>query len=464
MWILISIAGFVLGILLALLPLFLILIAGEYLLARVNFGRLPRFLLLLVKGLRRNPLRTSLTYLAAFVLVAIVTIVWSALYVLDRFMQERAKEIKVVVSEKWQANGAMPFGYARPLCEGAADASRSGDIRPDDAMTWQFYLGTVDAEKRTRESLVFLIALEPSKAATLMDRVMDDVPQQSQQQSGPKLAQAQDFLAALSRMEQNKRGAILGRKVLDQLNKRVGDRIKLTGINYKDLDLEFEIVGAFPKGRYNDTAIMNRDYFNDALDVYPKTHAGQKHPLADRSLNLVVLQVSDLYAYDRVTGQIDSCGLFENPAVKCETLAAYAVAELNSYKDIIWGMRWLLSPAILVTLAVVITTSISISLRERRKEIAVLKVLGYRPAQVLALVLGEAILIGAMSGILSSVITYQAINRLLDNADSVLPVYIPDAALYWGPVVGALTGLAGSFVPAWTACRVQVSEVFARVG
>jgi putative ABC transport system permease protein len=462
MWIAVSII--VLAPLLAVAPLFVILRGSEYVLTRISFGRAPRFLLIAVKSLARNPLRTSLTYLAAFLLVAIVTIVWSAIYVLDRFMQAKANDIKVVITEKWQANGAMPFAYARPLCEGAADPSNPEAVRPDDGMTWQFYFGTVDPEKKTRESLVAFIAIEPSKAATLMDRILDDVPQESSQQSGPKLSHAQDFMAALSRLESNKRGAILGRKVLSQLNKRVGERIKVTGINYKDLDLEFEIVGEFPAGRYNDTAIMNRDYLNDALDVYPRTHSGQKHPLADRSLNFVILQVSDLPAYDSVTGQIDSSGLFENPAVKCETLAAYAVTQLDSYRDIIWGMRWLLSPAILVTLAVVIATSLSISLRERRTEIAVLKVLGYQPAHVLALVLGEAAILGALGGCLSSIVVYQTVNRLMDNSDSFLPVYIPHAAFYWGPVVGALTGLAGSFIPAWTACKVQISQVFARVG
>jgi putative ABC transport system permease protein len=169
-------------------------------------------------------------------------------------------------------------------------------------------------------------------------------------------------------------------------------------------------------------------------------------------------------SYSRVTEQIDSSGLFQNPAVKCETLSAYAVTQLDSFRDIIWGMRWLLSPAILITLALVITNSVSIGLRERRKEIAVLKVLGYRPGQVLSLILGEAALIGALSGILSSMLVYQVVNHLMHNDDAVLPVYIPESAFYWGPIVGALTGIAGSLIPAWTACKVQVSAVFARVG
>ena len=92
-----------------------------------------------------------------------------------------------------------------------------------------------------------------------------------------------------------------------------------------------------------------------------------------------------------------------------------------------------------------------------------LKVLGYRPRQILSIVLGEAMLLGALSGFLSTVLVYQAVNRLKNNNDAVLPVYIPDRALWWGPAIGVATGLVGSLVPAWGACRVRVSEVFARV-
>ena len=457
------IAAVVLVAFLALAPLFGILVGAEFLLCHVHLGRISRFPLLVVKSVRRNPLRTSLSYLAAFVLVAVVTMVWSALYVLDHMTEGKARDIKLIVSEKWQDNSEMPFGYARPLSEGGAAASRPDAARPDDAMTWQFYAGTLDPQKRTRESLIFFFAVEPRKVATLMDRVFLEVPQESRQQAGPKLAEAKQFLAAIAVMEKNKRGVIIGRKLLGTLNKQVGERMKVSGINYKDLDLEVEIVGMFPDGRYNDMAVMHRDYLNDALDVYPKTHGGQPHPMAKRSLNFVVLQVSDLERYSRVTEQIDSSGMFQNPGVKCQTLAAYAVTQLDSFRDILWAMRWLLSPAILVTMALVIANSIGISMRERRKEIAVLKVLGYRPRQILSIVLGEAMLLGALSGFLSTVLVYQAVNRLMNNNDAVLPVYIPDRALWWGPAIGVATGLVGSLVPAWGACRVRVSEVFARV-
>jgi putative ABC transport system permease protein len=443
--------------------LFLSFVATELLFRKIDLGRRWRLSALLVKNLRRNPLRTSLTYLASFVLVAVVTIVWSALYVLDHLIVSKARDIKVVMSEKWEANGRMPLAYARPLCEGAADPARGQCVRPQDAMTWQFYLGTVDPEKQTRESMVFVIAIEPQKAATLMDKIFDDVPQESKQQRGQKLAEVTEFMDDIKKMEQNKHGIILGRKQLKSLGRRVGDRMKITGINYKDIDLEFDIVGTFPPGRYDDTAIMNRDYFNDALDVYPRTHHGAKHPRGDRILNLVVAQVADLDACSRMTNQVETSGLFRNPAVKCETLSAYAVNQLESFRDIMWAMRWVLSPAILVTMALVMANGMGISVRQRQPEIAVLKVLGYRPVQVLCIVLGEAALLGALSGFLSALIVYEGVNWLMDNTDSILPVYVPEIALAWGPAVGLLTGLVGSLAPAWSACRVQVTRVFNRV-
>ena len=80
------------------------------------------------------------------------------------------------------------------------------------------------------------------------------------------------------------------------------------------------------------------------------------------------------------------------PAVKCETLSSGVASFIEPYKDLLFGVRWLLSPAILAALSLVIANAISISVRERRTEMAVLKVLGFTPLQLLLLVLSEAAL------------------------------------------------------------------------
>src|SRR5438132_5503031 len=142
----------------ALAPLFLLLFAGEFALNRQPFGRLGRFLLITLKSLRRNLLRTSLTYLATFVLVVVVVMIWSVLYFLGELTSEKSRDVKIIVTEKYQAASAMPFSYARPLSEGAARSRDKypDDARPQDSMTWQCYVGTLDSANKTRVDLVFI--------------------------------------------------------------------------------------------------------------------------------------------------------------------------------------------------------------------------------------------------------------------------------------------------------------------
>ena len=324
-------------------------------------------------------------------------------------------------------------------------------------MTWQFYGGTVDPEKFSRDSLIFGIACEPAKIPTMLDG-LESLPRE----------QERELQEAVARLAANRQGVILGRNHLEALNKRVGERFTLYGIsNFKDINLEFEIVGSFPPGRYDSLAAFQRDYYNNELDAYARRNNGRKHPLADRSLNLVWLKLSDTAAFSRVVGQIESSPDYASPAVKCETASSGIAAFLDAFRDLIWGMRWLLAPACLVTLSLIISNAISISVRERRLELAVLKVLGFRPRQILLLVLSESLLLGCFSGLASAGLTYIAVNWWLEGLKFPIAFFdaffIPPEALVWGVCVGGAAALAGSIAPAWSACRVKVADVFAKV-
>jgi putative ABC transport system permease protein len=454
-----TVAGVIVFAFLALVPFFLFLLGGQQLLERFSLGVGSRYLLLAVKSLRRNLLRTALTYLAVFVLVIVVVMVWSVLHYLDGLMTEKTSNIKAIVTDKWAAPSQMPFAYADRLSQGAA--ADPGDARPLDSMTWQFYIGTLDAAKKTRDNFVFIIAVEPAKIVSMMEEILaETVP--AQRQYGLEAEQRRLLETAVAAMQRHQRGIILGKKRLAAIQRQVGDRITLTGINYSGLDLEFEIIGVLPEsGRYDETAFMNRDYLNLALDDYARKR-GRRHPQAERSLNIVWLKVASQLDYGRVASQIDSSGYFHNPPVKTETLSSAIATVMESYRDLVWGMRWLLSPAVLVTMGLVVANAISLSVRERRTELAVMKVMGFRPGQLLALVLGEALLIGTLSGLLSSGLSFVMVNFVLRTINP-MPMAIPAAALWWGPLLGAGTALAGSLLPALNACRVQVSEVFSRV-
>jgi putative ABC transport system permease protein len=348
----------------------------------------------------------------------------------------------------------MPFTYVETLSQGAARTPQ--DERPMDWMAWQFYGGTLDRGPVTRENIFFAVAMDPRKVRTMMDE-LDQLPPE----------QARDLDASVARLLRTRNGIIMGRDRMAAMKKREGERFTVYSMMYKGIDLEFEIVGVLPGGRYDNSAVMNGEYLNSAIDAYNHKPGNPRHPLTDKNLNLVWLKVRDSEAFNRIAAQIESSPNYTNPAVKCETAASLVAASFEPFQDLIWVIRWFLVLAALATLTLVIANAISISVRQRRMELAVLKVLGYRPNHLLLLVLGEALLLGAGAGLVSSGLTYGVVNWLMGGLK--FPImfftsfYIPAAALWWGPAVGAGTALAGSIIPAWIARSVKVAEVFAKV-
>ena len=470
----------------------------------------------ILRNLLRNWLRTSLTAMATMVLVLVVTLVWTILWFLSNVTSEKAKDLKAIITEKWQIPSQMPFSYEADLSDGAP--AKEGDVRVNsskDAMTWQFYGGTLDPLKRTRENIVFFFCMDPDKLMTVgdpaIDALIDSIPipatypyrindegvmvedkslnlTDSQKKDLEDVGRAMQKGKITSMMDGldemrpeelvamrkaiilskgDKQKVVIGRERLKAINKQIGESFKLTSLNYKDIDLEFEVAGVFPDGRYNQSAVMHRDYLNGAMDDYNRRNPGKRHPNSDKSLNLVWIRVPDTASFQRVEGQIALSPKFQSPAVKCETASSGVASFLDAYRDLLWGLRWILVPFILVTMALIIAVAISISVRERRKEMAILKVLGFAPSQILIVVLGEAMVVGIMSGVLGSFSTYFIINDYIGGVKfpiAFFPAFmIPPEALLWGPTIGAITALAGSIFPSLNACRIKVSEVFARI-
>jgi putative ABC transport system permease protein len=315
-------------------------------------------------------------------------------------------------------------------------------------MLWQFYGGTIDPEKKTRESMLFFVATNADKILTMIDDLKEIID--------PHLVQ---------KLKDKKDGALIGPKRLKTINKKVGERIKITGLDFKGIDLEFEIVGELPSGQYEDLGIMNEEYLNDAVDSY-RGPGGSRHPLVNKRLNFVWLRVGNPEDFTKIGHQIDSSPQFRDPAVKCETFGSMVASFLDAYTGFIWFIKWILVPGSMVSMIMVIANAISLSVRERRKEIAVLKVLGFGPGIIMFLVLGEAVLLGGGSGMITGGLTFEIFNNLMGGIrvfPGNPPYPVPLDALWWGPVVGGGAALLGSILPAWTARTVKVSEVFAKI-
>jgi putative ABC transport system permease protein len=415
----------------------------------VLFALYPKLFVLLVRNLGRNILRTVLISLAIMFFVFMVTLIVTVIFTLDKITQEKAADFKLIVTERWQLPSQMPITYLDYLDPKSPKFILDrNDVGPNDFMYWSFYGGTTEPNKISLDTLVFFFVMNPDHIIPMMDDLQNLDP-----------AMVQD-------LKKVRNGCLVGRDKLRAINKRKGERFKLTSINYKDIDLDFEVVGVLPEGRFDSSAIMNMDYFNAKMDEYKRKN-NKDHPLSDKRLNLIWLRVKDKDAFERVAHTIESASVFTMPQVKCETASSGVAAFLDPYKDLLLGMKYGLVPAILVSMALVMANAISISVRERIKEIAVMKVLGYRPGQILILVLGESMLVGGLSGLIAAGFAIALFNFFMGGIKfpiAFFPAFfIPWNALWWGLGMGFFTACLGSIFPALSARSVKVSEVFSKV-
>jgi putative ABC transport system permease protein len=414
-----------------------------------------KFFLLILKNLRRNKLRSVITGLAVMVLVLVVTMIWTVVAFIDNLAREKSGNLKAVVTDRYDIQGQMPLSYAGPLSQGAA--TKPGDKLPAGSMAWQVYLGTLDPQKHTRENLVVLVGLDarllPTKVGNVVTYkgLMDDLDPIDK--------------GLVDQLDRTTNGCLLGRKRLKTLNKQVGERFRVSGSQPAGIDLEFEIVGVVPPGRWDDAGFMNARYLNAAIDVFGRAHPDIKPVLDRRRIDMFWVEAGKKDDFPRIVEQINASPQFVDPPVKCETFASLVANFLDSYSGFIWFIEWVLVPGSMFSMVLLIANAISLNVRERTREMAVLKVLGFRPGHLLALVLGEALLLGAGSGILAGGLVWWIANTFfsgitLAGSD---PFPVPWQAVVWGGGVGGATALIGSVVPAWTARSVRASQVFAQV-
>src|SRR5262245_47851916 len=438
--------------------LYFLLLAGPIPLAvfaaAFVFGR--RGVVLVMRSLIRSLMRTSLTYLAVFVLVFMLCCIWSVLDFLGALTVQKDQNLKGIITEKYQIPSQMKPSHLQGIKDLIAELPP--DQRPenidDNIMTWAFVGGTLDPNKRTFQNSVFFFATEPEKVLKMMPGLED--------LTGEEL----DMLKkATDHMSRDPKAVVIGAERLRQLGKRVGDRMKLTSLNYKGLEFDFVIIAEFPSGsRWEQSAVMNRKYLDNELDAY-KGRTGKEHELSAKCMNLIWVRLPNPKAFDTLSDKISNPGKF-SPAIKMEIESSAYANFLSPYKTLLSFMRYALAPGLLVITTLVTSLVIGIGVRERRTEIAVLKVLGFRPWMVLGLVLGEALLVGTLSGFMATATAYSFVNAM---GGIPLPIgffgkfFVPENALWWGPAIGGVTALIGSILPSISAYGIKASQVFSRV-
>jgi putative ABC transport system permease protein len=260
------------------------------------------------------------------------------------------------------------------------------------------------------------------------------------------------------------RGCIVGRRTAERFGWKVGDTFQLESFipPYRvGRPFEFVIRGIFDTdlSRFpgTDTTAM---FFNWKY-LYEST--GERV-----GVGTYVIEIADPAQASTLSRAVDA--LFDNSdaQTKTETEAAFRAGFVSLAGNLALLLNGI-ALAVMFTILLVTANTMSMAVRERRTEIAVLKTLGFPSALVMSLILAESVLLGALGGAIGILLGQQMIKALPN-----LP-FIGDAVrgfpnLGLSPAIAALgfatalaLGLGAGFVPAVLAYRARITDMLRQI-
>jgi putative ABC transport system permease protein len=120
---------------------------------------------------------------------------------------------------------------------------------------------------------------------------------------------------------------------------------------------------------------------------------------------------------------------------------------------------------LLLTTTLGIANSTMISVRERRAELATLRVIGVKPRVLAATIVGESALVCAIGGLIGVAVTWWVLhNGLSLNANFLENLKASTFGMIAGFVVSLVVSVLGSAFAAWLAVRAPLSVALRDVG
>ncbi len=248
---------------------------------------------------------------------------------------------------------------------------------------------------------------------------------------------------------------LAGRSLAEAQGWSLGDVITIKGDIYP-VDVELTLRGIFevPDNRSQERVLyFHRRYVQEALG-----NPGE--------VNNFWLMVDDPANVASVIKAADE--MFENSSsqVRTETEAAFGL----SFVQMLGNVRFLFGSiglAVIVSIFLITANTMAMAARERTREVAVLRTLGFRKGQVVAMVVLEAVavgLIGSVLGVLLAGAALRGIDPVLQQFGFVFSQLAMNPARTAGAIgIGLLLGLLAGAVPAYSASRMKIVDGLRRV-
>jgi ABC-type antimicrobial peptide transport system permease subunit len=238
------------------------------------------------------------------------------------------------------------------------------------------------------------------------------------------------------------RPLILGRTVAEDLDREVGDTVRL-------YEVTFRIAGIYETGSPLEDAA--------AVITVEDAQALSKKP---RQVNAFLLKLRALDDAERVRRRIEQ--RFDDVTATLSSDFAESQETLAYIDGFVWAVSFL---AVLIG-GVGVMNTLLMSVFERTREFGTLRAVGWTPTRILALVLGEALTLCGLGGALGAAVGVALVWGVdqLPLVGGFLTSGFSAALFVRGIGVALALGLVGGAYPAWRASRLLPAEAMRAEG
>jgi putative ABC transport system permease protein len=256
----------------------------------------------------------------------------------------------------------------------------------------------------------------------------------------------------LDAWKHDRAGAVVDHELAKKFGWKIGDRIVIMGTIW-GVNLELNIRGIYTAPQPTQSVYFDRKYFEESVPVM-KDQTGTFGILVDSPSNV-----------PKVAAAIDDTFHNSPQPTKTETEKAFGldfVAMMGNVKAFILSI----CGAVVFATLLVSANTMAMSIRERTREVAVLKTLGFTRKTVLGLFIGEAVTLAVLGG-LFGVIAGVGLVWLFAHSPQAgffVGIRVTPPTMLVALFVASLVGLFSALIPSYNASRVDIVEGLRYIG
>jgi putative ABC transport system permease protein len=250
---------------------------------------------------------------------------------------------------------------------------------------------------------------------------------------------------------------LVGQQLAEQYGWQVGQRVPIASNIYSRTDgsrvWDFTIAGIFrPASESQSTGfILSRwDFWNESIS-FGRDDAGN-----------IIWTAKDPAQSAAVAQRIDTLFANSQAETKSDTEAAFNASFIAQIGNIALIITLVVGAAFLTILMIVGNTMV-MAVRERTREVGVLKTLGFPDGRILRMVLGESLLLALLGGLIGLGLAFAVIAVIAKAASGFIAgLAITPATVLTALLFMVLLGLLTGAIPAWNAMRLTIVTALGR--